>query len=282
MHDANGEKTQSSSYNSAQVHCLTPLFISVFGFHWVALSLCALCSMVTGFGTLQLLCKTTQSFPADVVRLLQQYLRLHVGKQCPQFIDGLFVQQLQALGPNSEVVFTLSSSLRLDFTSRYNWDFMGFAGADDQDTDVTVAFTLWSSGYQWTVKCAQNGAVLLDNRGMDPNSKSRRPSILSCLRNSRKCFVCPDTEPRGVLEVPGSLQQWRSFFMLWLFNEAPALQTTLLRWMRAAPAECCPMCKQPAPGQYNAFCSAQCAEAYKTLSCRISRRRAPWFIANCT
>ena len=261
---------------------ITTAFCSTRFFSGVALSLCALCSMVTGFGTLQLLCKTTQSVPADVRRQVQQYLRVHVGQRCPSYLDDLFVQQLQALGPNSEVVFTLSSSLRLDFTSRYNWDFMGFAGADDQDTDVTVKFTLWSSGYQWTVTCAQNGAVLMDNCGMEPNSKSRRPSILSCLRNSRKCFVCPDTESRGALEVPGSLQQWRSFFMLWLFNEAPALQTTLLRWMRAAPAECCPMCKQPAPRQCNAFCSAQCAEAYKTLSCRISRRRAPWFIANCT
>ena len=109
---------------------------------------------------LPLLCKKTQSFPADVRRQVQQYLRVHVGQRCPQWMDGLFVHQLQGLGPDSEVIFTLSASLRLDFTSRHNWTWKGNTGADDQDADVTVAFTLWSTGYHWTVNCAQNGAVL--------------------------------------------------------------------------------------------------------------------------
>ena len=93
--------------------------------------------MVTGVGTLPLLCKKSQAFPADVCTLVQQYLRVHVGQRCPQWIDGLLVQQLQGLEPDSEVVFTLCSSLRLDFTSRYNWEWKGDAGANE-DTDVCV------------------------------------------------------------------------------------------------------------------------------------------------
>ena len=234
--------------------------------------------MVTGFCTLPLLCKKTQTFPADVCKLVQECLRVHVGQRCPPWIDGLFVQQLQGLGPDSEVIFTMCSSLRLDFTSRYNWEWMGNAGANE-DTDVTVTFTLWSTGYYWTVDCAQNGAVLLQDGGMDPNSKTRRPSILSCLRNSRKCLLCPDTEPRGSLEVPSSLQQWRVFFMLWLYGKAPMPQATLLRWMRCAASERCVMCKKAISKQVNAFCSPQCAEASTTLSCSISRHRPPWYVA---
>ena len=173
----------------------------------------------------------------------------------------------------------MSASLRLDFTSRYNWTWMGITGADDQDTDVTITFTLYPTACHWSMNCVQNGTWLHENCGMHPDSTTQRPSILSCLRNSRKCFVCPDTERRGALEVPGSLQQWRGFFVLWLYSEAPASQTTLLRWMHAAPSERCPMCKQPTPRQWNAFCSAQCAEAYTTLSCRISRHRPRWYVA---
>ena len=231
--------------------------------------------MVTGVGTLPLLCKKSQAFPADVCTLVQQYLRVHVGQRCPQWIDGLFVQQLQGLEPDSEVVFTLCSSLRLDFASRYNWEWKGDAGANE-DTDVCVRFTLWSTGYFWTVDCAQNGAVLLQDCGMDPNSRTRRPSILSCLRNSRKCLFCPDTEPWGSLEVPVSLQLWRVFFMLWLYGKAPMPQATLQNWMRCVDSERCGMCKKACP--HSAFCSPQCAEASRTLSCSISRQRPPWHV----
>ena len=81
--------------------------------------------MVTGAGTLPLLCKKTQALSADVCALVQQFLRVHVGQRCPPWMDGLFVQQLQGLEPDAEVVFTLRSSLRLDFTSRYNWEWKG-------------------------------------------------------------------------------------------------------------------------------------------------------------
>ena len=268
--------SNSTRRKSIATHCCPTVFMAFSG---VALSLCALCSMVTGFRTLPLLCKKTHSFPADVCKLVQECLRVHVGQRCPPWVDGLFAQQLQGLGPDSEVIFTMCSSLRLNLASRHNWNWKGTTGDNNQDTDVTVTLTLYPTGYHWAVDCAHNGTSLLQDCGMDPNSKTRRPSILSCLRNSRKCFVCPDTEPRGTLEVPSSLQQWRSFSMFWLSGTAPASQATLLRWMHAAPAERCLMCKQPSPKQLNAFCSPHCAEAANTLSCRISRNRAPWHVA---
>ena len=197
--------------------------------------------MLTGFRTLPLLCKTTQLLPADVVQLVRECLRLHVGKRCPARIDSLFVQQLQGLGPDSEVIFTVCSSLHLNLASCHNWTWLGMSTGDDkQDTDVTVKFTLYPTGYHWNVDCVQNRTLLLQDSGMDLDYKTRRPSILACLKHSRKCFVCPDTEPRGTLEVPSSLQEWRSLFMLWLFSGA-------------------------------------CAEAHNTLSCSVCILGPPWY-----
>ena len=63
--------------------------------------------MSTGSRTLPLLCKSAWFLPADVTRLVRECLRMHVGKRCPAWIDGLLVQQLQGLGMDSEVIFTI-------------------------------------------------------------------------------------------------------------------------------------------------------------------------------
>ena len=83
------------------------------------------------------------------------------------------------------------------------------------------------------------------------------------------------------MEVPSSLQEWRSFVSLWLFSKALAPQATLARWMSPASdnGERCPECGKPvAPDQKlsvrgvdRAFCSQRCASAYTVLSCRIGR-----------
>ena len=82
---------------------------SAYGLQRRCVVICALtcASMLTGFRTLPLLCKTTQMLPADVVQLVQECLRLHVGKRCPAWIDSLFVQQLRGFGMESEVIFTV-------------------------------------------------------------------------------------------------------------------------------------------------------------------------------
>ena len=238
-------------------------------------------TMLTGSRTLPLLCRKTQTFPADIVQMVRECLRLHVGTRCPPWLDGLFVQHLQGLGPDSEVIFTLCSSMRLDFTSRYNWTWMGTAGDDKQDTDVAVTLTLYPTGYNWTVDCAQDGVWLLQDSGMDLAYRTRPPSILNCLKHIRKCFVSPDTNARGTLQVPSCLHDWRAFFSASLFCKTPTPQATLRRWMHAAEAERCAMCKKPnAQRQRNAFCSFQCAEASATLSCRICRVGPPWYVAD--
>ena len=242
--------------------------------------------MSTASRTLPLLCKTARFLPADVVRLVRACLRMHVGKRCPTWIDGLLVQQLQGLGLDSEVIFTIRSIRHINLASFHDWTWLGVSSSHDkeEDADVTVKFTLYPTRFHWGVDCMRGNTLLLQDSGMHLDYKTRQPSILACLKQSRMCFTCPDTEPRGTLEVPSCLQGWRSFFSLWLFSEAHTPQATLLRWKHPAEDERCATCKKPkAPDQKQldiAFCSPQCAEAYTTLSCSICRVGPPWYVGS--
>ena len=238
--------------------------------------------MLTGFRTLPLLCKTTQMLPADVVQLVRECLRLHVGKRCPAWIDSLFVQQLQGFGMDSEVIFTVCAVRHINLANFHDGAWLNMSSSDNKDeyANVTVKFTIYPGGILWDLECMQNNTLLLQNSGMHLDSQTWQPSILTCLKQSRRSFTRPDTEPCGTLEVPSCLQGWRSFFMLWLFSEAHTPQATLLRWMHAAKHERCATCKKPnAQKRLDAFCSPQCAEAYTTLSCSICRLGPPWYEA---
>ena len=239
--------------------------------------------MSTGSRALPLLCKTTRFLPADVTRLVRECLRVHVGKRCPAWIDGLLVQQLQGLGVDAEVTFTVCAIRHIDPASFHDWTWLGMSSSDEKEEDaqVTVEFTLYRHGYLWDLKGMRGNTLLLHHGWGHFDDRTGQPSILSCLKQSRRRFARRDTEPCGTLEVPSSLQEWRSFLSLWLFSEARAPQATLAMWMRPASdkGERCTECRKPtAPDQKHsvrgldrAFCSQQCAEAYTMLSCRICR-----------
>ncbi len=171
----------------------------------------------------------------------------------------------------------------IDPASFHDWTWLGMSSSDEKEEDakVTVEFTLYRHGYLWDLK-GMGGNTLLLHRGWGHfDDRTVQPSILSCLKLRRRRFARRDTEPRGTLEVPSSLQEWRSFLSLWLFSEAHAPQATLVKWMRPAndKGERCAECRKPiAPDQKHsvrrldrAFCSQQCTEAYTMLSCRICR-----------
>ena len=95
------------------------------------------------------------------------------------------------------------------------------------------------------------------------DKRTGQHSMLSCLKESRRSLA--RREPCGSLDLPSSLQEWRSFLSLWLFSEAHAPQVTLAMWMRPASdnGERCTECRKPtAPdrkhsvrGLDRAFCS---------------------------
>ena len=124
-----------------QLRCLA----ARFGLQWRCVVICALtcASMLTGFRALPLLCKTTQMLPADVVQLVQECLRLHVGKRCPAWIDSLFVQQLQGFGMDSEVIFTVCAVRHINLAHDWAWLNVSSSDNKDEDAKVTVKFTIY-------------------------------------------------------------------------------------------------------------------------------------------
>ena len=179
-------------------------------------------SMVIGVRALSLLCRKTQTFPADIVQMVRECLRVHVGTRCPPWLDNLFVQHLQSFGMDSEVIFTICAVRHINCAHDWAWLNVSSSDNKDEDASVTVKITVYPGGILWDLECKQNNALVLQNCGMSLDSHTWQPSILACLRQSRKSFSCPHTEPIGTLEVPSRLHEWRALFRQWLFSGACA------------------------------------------------------------
>ena len=197
-------------------------FRCLAAFRLVMLSFVPCAGMLSGFRTLPLLCKTTQRLPIDVVQLVQKCLYLDLGKRCPAWVDILFRQQLQHFGMESEVIFTVCAVRHINRAHDWAWLNMPSSDFKDEDASVTVKITVYPGGILWDLECKQNNALVLQNCGMSLDSHTWQPSILACLRQSRKSFSCPHTEPIGTLEVPSRLHEWRALFRQWLFSGACA------------------------------------------------------------
>ena len=195
-------------------------FRCLAAFRLVMLSFVPCAGMLSGFRTLPLLCKTTQRLPIDVVQLVQKCLYLDLGKRCPAWVDILFRQQLQHFGMESEVIFTVCAVRHIN--RAHDWAWLNMPSSDFEDASVTVKITVYPGGILWDLECKQNNALVLQNCGMSLDSHTWQPSILACLRQSRKSFSCPHTEPIGTLEVPSRLHEWRALFRQWLFSGACA------------------------------------------------------------
>ena len=238
--------------------------------------------MSTGSRALPLACKLTRSLPGDAIRLVRECLRVHVGERCPEWIDDLLLQHQQGLRWYEHISMTVCAIRHVNPAICHDWTWLDMSSSDedDEDAQVTVELRIHSESYSWSLMCERGSTLLHDDAGYsDP--WARQPSIIRVLEEIRRCFARGDAEPGGTMEVPSSLQEWRSFVSLWLFSEAPAPQATLAKWLRPASdnGELCHECGKPtAPDQKHsvrgldrAFCSQRCAAAYTVLSCRICR-----------
>ena len=163
--------------------------------------------MVRGFRTLPMLCKKTHAFPADIVDMVHQCLRVYVGTRCPLWLAPLFVQHLQCLGPDSEMILTAAAQ-HVDV-------------ADNKDADVMFKFTVYPGGILWDLECKHRGVMVLQSCGMSLDCHPRGPSILDCLKECRKS-MCHLSEPLGSLEVPNCFYDWGKLLRLWIFGGACA------------------------------------------------------------
>ncbi len=183
---------------------------------------------------------------------------------------------------NAHISKTVCAIRHIDHAIFHDWMLLDMSSSDEEEEDahVTVELLLLSEGYNWSLKCVRGNTLLHDDAGYsDP--WARQPGIIYVLKEIRRCFGRRDAEPCGTMEVPSSLQEWRSFVSLWLFSEAPAPQATLARWLPPASdnGDRCHECGKPsAPNQKHsvhgldrAFCSQRCTAAYTVLSCRIGR-----------
>ena len=113
----------------------------------------------------------------------------------------------------------------------HDWTWLDMSSSDeDEDAQVTVELRIHTESYAWSLMCVQ-GSTLLHNGDGYSDPWARRPSIICVLEEIRRCFARHDAEPGGTMEVPSSLQEWRSFISLWLFSKAIAPQATLARWL---------------------------------------------------
>ena len=181
--------------------------------------------MACGFRTLPTLCKATQRLPTDVVEMVKQFLYLNLGKHSPPWLDALFLRQLQHFGINSEVIFTVGAMRQVDVA--HDWGWVNASSTDNEDANVMVKVTVYPGGILWDLECKQRGAMVLQNCGMSLDCHSWQPSILACLRETRKSFSRLETEPLGSLEVPRGLHEWRKLFRLWIFGGACAEADTM-------------------------------------------------------
>ena len=95
--------------------------------------------------------------------------------------------------------------------------------------DGPRAYGKW--GYRWAIRCWRGDTQLQDKMG--DHSRVNLTEVLDELRGH---FDCRRAGPSATMEVPSSLQEWRSFISLWLFGPPAPKQATLAKWLRRRPA----------------------------------------------
>ena len=214
------------------------------------------------------------------MKLVRECLRVHVGARCPGWIDDLMWQH-RCLRSYEQVVIAVSAIWHVNPSLFHEWKWLDESSTDkDEDAQVTVKLRITDEQYLWRIECVQ-GSILLDYDEGWSDPWLRLPEIRLVLGQIRRYFARDDAKPSGAMEVPTTLQEWRSFISLWLFSEAPGPQPTLSSWLSPAGynGERCHECgKHIAPGQQlfargvaRPFCSQRCVAASTTLSCRIER-----------
>ena len=207
--------------------------------------------MAIGARALPLVCKMTRFLPGDVTRLVRECLRVHVGERCPEWIDDLLWQQLPRLVGNPRPRnFVTWMSRNID-PAIYPQELTFFdeSSSDEEEMDdegvrvtvmleacglgcpqeCTIANGIW--GYRWTIRCRRGDTQLRNKVGYHCNE-----SLTKVLEELRGHFDCRRAGPSATMDVPSSLQEWRSFISLWLFGPPAPKQATLAKWLRRRPA----------------------------------------------
>ena len=235
---------------------------------------------------LLLLCRKTRAWPAEVLRLVQAYLAVHVGWRCPMWMQRLFEDKVKALprsGPRTRsfrIVLAASGTIEYaDYRQEEDsWYNCGPLRAPEPDQPVVVEVKLVTKYKPWKHPYPKTQWVLVCHQGNESLRIAYREfggwgaSLVHDLPAIRGCFTA--SAPYGSMEVPVTWQGWRRFVQLWLFG--PGAQRPMLELRRNPEAgEICSECSKtiaPAVMQRvhvhgKVFCSRWCCEAYMILVC---------------
>ena len=244
---------------------------------------------------LLLLCRKTRALPAEVLRLVHDYLFVHVGASCPAWLNQVLEAKLLALplGVYGSVTVSILASKTVEYDV-YRQDEFEYGRTNPPRhvpkrgqpvrVDVRLALTEPICVGCWYLMCHQGGEGLRHGAGMciadatlSENSEIiSRWDLLSQLSEIRSRF--DTTEPCGSMEVPTTWRDWRRFVRLWLFGP-PARRPMLELQRNPVAGELCrdcgkssmPATMHPVHMHGEAFCSQQCAEAYMVISCSSCR-----------
>ena len=235
---------------------------------------------------LLLLCRKTRAWPAEVLRLVQAYLAVHVGWRIPMWVQWLFEDKVRALPRSSSrsrsyrIILTASATIEYaDYRQDKNRIYdCGPLRAPEPDQPVDVEVKMVTKYKPWKHPCPKTKWVLVCQQGIvclriaHGEFHPWGPSVFYDLPVIRQCFTA--SAPYGSMEVPVTWQGWRRFVQLWLFG--PGAQRPMLELRRNPEAgEICSECSKtiaPAVMQRvhvhgKVFCSRWCCEAYMILVC---------------
>ncbi len=234
---------------------------------------------------LLLLCRRTRALPAEVLRLVQAYLALHMRWQCPLWVERLLDDKIMAMprcgfrSRSFRIVLTATGTI---YYADYGQDGNHIYGEPlrapepvqpvDVEVKLVTKYKPWKHRRpqtKWVLVC-QQGSVCL--RIATNDFQHSPPSVLEDLSVIRRSFTA--SAPYGSMEVPVTWQGWRRFVQLYFFG--PGAQRPMLELRRNPEAgEICSECSKtiaPAVMQRvhvhgKVFCSRWCCEAYMILVC---------------
>ena len=229
---------------------------------------------------LLLLCRKTRALPAEVLRLVHDYLFVHMAN-CPVWLNGMLADKERGL-PRARNRCNLAEfhvSETIEFHMYRHYDYVRGAIYQPQriarpGQPVNVDVRMFCRPHYrpqqglWQLSCWQGDYSARTNNGSwSPGVLSN--NFLSELSELRRRF--DESEPRGCMEVPVTWRDWRRFIRLYLFG--PQARRPMLELQRnpVAGGLCreCGKSSMPDPVhvQGEAFCSQDCARDYTVLSC---------------
>ena len=131
---------------------------------------------VMAVARLLLLCRKTRALPAEVLRLVQAYLAVHVGWRCPTWVRQLFEDKVKALprsGPRTRsfrIVLAASGTIEYaDYRQEEDsWYNCGPLRAPEPDQPVVVEVRMVTKFKPWKHPYPKTKWVLVCHQGNEP------------------------------------------------------------------------------------------------------------------